>query len=54
MFNGMFALNIWYGAILCERGEVTVGDITAFLLYMIQLIFNFAVVSIVVGSVYKI
>lgn len=35
-------------------GEITVGDITAFLLYMIQLIFNFVIISFVVGNVFKI
>jgi ABC-type multidrug transport system fused ATPase/permease subunit len=36
----MFAMNaanavvIWYGSILVEDGKITVGDISAFLLYM--------------------
>ena len=53
MFNGVFALDIWYGATLAEKGEITVGNITAFLLYMIQLVFNFAIVAIVIGNVFK-
>ena len=52
--NGVNALIIYYGATLVKEGEISVGEITAFLLYMIQLIFNFWVVAMVVGNVYKI
>jgi ABC-type multidrug transport system fused ATPase/permease subunit len=43
---------IYYGAILVEDGEITIGDISAFLLYMIQLLFNFAIVAAVFGNVF--
>ena len=54
MMNAVNAMIIYYGAILNREGEISVGEITAFLLYMIQLIFNFAVIAIVIGNVYKI
>ena len=52
--NAANAAVIYYGAILVEDGEITVGDISAFLLYMFQLIFNFAILGMVVGNVFKI
>ena len=54
MMNAVNAMIIYYGAILNREGEISVGEITAFLLYMIQLIFNFAIIAIVIGNVYKI
>ena len=54
MMNGVNALIIYYGAILVKDGAISVGEITAFLLYMIQLLFNFAIIAMVVGNVYKI
>jgi len=39
---------------LVEDGEITVGDISAFLLYMFQLVFNFAILGMVFGNVFKI
>ena len=54
MMNGVNALIIYYGAVLAKEGDISVGEITAFLLYMIQLLFNFAVIAMVVGNVYKI
>lgn len=52
--NAANAAVIYYGAVLVENGEITVGDISAFLLYMFQLIFNFAILGMVVGNVFKI
>lgn len=52
--NAANAAVIYYGAVLVEDGEITVGDISAFLLYMFQLIFNFAIMGMVVGNVFKI
>ena len=54
MMNGVNALIIYFGAQQAKNGEISVGEITAFLLYMIQLLFNFAIVAMVVGNVYKI
>jgi len=45
---------IYYGSILHENGEITLGQITAFLLYMIQLIFNFLMLSGVFANLAKI
>ena len=52
--NGVMAGIIYYGSILNQRGEVSVGDITSFLLFMIQLIFNFAILAAVFGNVFKV
>lgn len=44
---------IYYGAVLNQQGELTIGNISSFLLYMIQLIFNFAIIGFVIGNVFK-
>jgi ATP-binding cassette, subfamily B, bacterial len=44
---------MYYAAVLKIDGKISVGDITAFLLYMIQLIANFVIVSLVIGNVSK-
>jgi ABC-type multidrug transport system fused ATPase/permease subunit len=44
---------IYYGCILYEAGEVTIGNISSFLLYMIFLIFDFALLAMVAGNVYQ-
>jgi len=45
---------IYYGSVLHEEGDITLGQITAFLLYMIQLIFNFLMMSGVFANLAKI
>ena len=52
--NTANAAIIYYGAVLHNDGELSIGDISAFLLYMIQLIMNFAIISIVFGNVFKV
>lgn len=52
--NLVMAGIIWYGSILYANKEITVGEISTFLLFMIQLILNFASIAHVVGNVYKI
>lgn len=52
--NGAIALVIYRGSIEVEQGIITIGAISAFLLYMIQLVMNFAVISMVIGNVYKV
>jgi len=54
MMNSATAAIIYYGAILHKTGDITVGEITAFLLYMIQMIFNFVIISFVIGNIYKV
>ena len=51
--NGAMAGIIYYGSVLCSTGDITVGDITSFLLYMIQLIFNFAIIAGVFTNIFK-
>lgn len=44
---------MYYGAIQYNEGKITVGEISSFLLYMISLIFNFAIVALVFGNIFK-
>lgn len=44
---------IYYGARLYADGVITVGSISSFLLYMIQLIFNFAIIAMVFSNIFK-
>lgn len=37
-----------------KRGELTIGAISAFLLYMIQIMFNFIIIALVFGNIFKI
>ena len=59
-FFTQFAINacmagiIYYSSILVAEGKLTVGEIAAFLLYMIQLIINFAVLALVIGAVFRV
>ena len=50
---GCMAGIIYYGAILHDNGQITIGQITSFLLYMVQLIFNFMIVAMVLGNIFK-
>ena len=52
--NACMAGIIYYSSILVNEGKLTVGEIAAFLLYMIQLIINFAVLALVIGAVFKV
>ena len=52
--NGAIAIVIYRRSIEVEQGIITIGAISAFLLYMIQLVMNFAVISMVIGNVYKV
>jgi len=52
--NGAIALVIYEGSIEVEQGLITIGAISAFLLYMLQLVMNFAIVAMVIGNVYKV
>ena len=51
--NGSNAVVIWYGAKLHQNGEISVGAISSFLLYMMQLVIAFIVVSYGFGNLYK-
>jgi ABC-type multidrug transport system fused ATPase/permease subunit len=41
------------GSILVKEGSLTIGEIMAFLLFMVQLISNFAVVAIAIVGFYS-
>lgn len=51
--NSAMAAIIYYGADLVDKGELNIGDISMYLLYMIQLIFNFLTIGMVIGNVFK-
>lgn len=50
VFGSMAAILI-VGAKLCEEGKLSVGEITAFLFYMMQILLNFMILASVLGSV---
>lgn len=50
VFGSMAAILV-LGAQLCKDGKLTVGDITAFLFYMMQILINFMILASVLGSV---
>lgn len=52
--NSVNASIIYYGSILYFDGDISLGGITSFLLYMIQLIFNFMMLAGVVANLVKI
>lgn len=52
--NSVNAAIIYYGSVLFFDGDITLGGITSFLLYMIQLIFNFMMLAGVVANLVKI
>ena len=52
MYGGM-ALIMYYGSYLCKEEEITVGAVSAFLLYMILLIFDFVIIGFVLMGFYK-
>lgn len=39
------------GGYLCKNGELTVGQITSYLFFMIELLINFMILASVLGSV---
>lgn len=53
LLNGMFAAIVVYGATLAKANEITIGQISSFLLYMIQLIMSFAVFTVVFNNLYQ-
>jgi len=52
--NSVNAAIIYYGSILYNQNEISLGSITSFLLYMIQLIFNFMMLAGVASNLSKI
>ena len=50
VFGSMAAI-FGVGARLCSENKLTVGEITAFLFYMIQILINFMLIASVLGSI---
>jgi len=48
---GSMCVIIYLGAYLQIRGEISLGSITSFLLYLMQLLINFMILSAVFGSI---
>jgi len=44
---------MYYGNKEFQKGLITVGELTAFLLYLILLIFNFIMIQYAIGSIAK-
>lgn len=53
VFGSMAAILV-LGAKLCEDGKLTIGEITSFLFYMMQILLNFMILASVLGSVMSI
>ena len=51
--NAVNAGIIYVGAILYNDGMISIGEITAFLLYMIMLIINFVTLGFVFANLFK-
>ena len=51
--NGCMGLIMWYGNMLVRDDEMTIGDISAFLLYMILLMFSFMIIGFSLTNVYR-
>lgn len=50
-FYGSIGSILLVGGLLCQKGQLTVGQITTFLFYMIQILINFMIISQVFGQV---
>ncbi|CDW80051.1 abc transporter b family protein [Stylonychia lemnae] len=51
---GSMAVIVGLGSKLYQDGEITIGEITAFLFYMMQILMNFMILASVLGSVMSI
>lgn len=45
---------VWYGTYLAKNDGLSVGAVSAFLLYMVQVIFIFVVMGFAVANLYKV
>lgn len=53
LFNGLNAVIVWYGSVLAKQDKITVGGLTSFMLFMVQLIFNFIAISFAINNLFK-
>ena len=53
ILNSAMAAIIYFGAVMALDGEITVGALSSFLLYMIFLIFQFLMIGYAVGSIFR-
>jgi ATP-binding cassette subfamily B protein len=51
---GSMAASLVLGAKLCEENKLSIGEITSFLFYMMQILINFMILASVLGSVMSI
>ena len=52
--QAIMGLVTYYGSVLFINGEIGIGGISAFLLYFINLLFNFIIVNFALERVYKV
>ena len=52
MYNCMGGI-MYYGSYLHQNGMISVGNITTFLLYMLQLVINLSIVAFVLGNIFR-
>jgi len=48
------ALIIYVASVLYERDEITIGVVTSFLFYQIMILFNFWILSYVIGNAFNV
>ena len=51
LLYGAMAAIIYVSSILYQDGNITIGEISSFMFYMLMLIFNFGMVAMVFGNV---
>lgn len=51
MLYGAMAAVVYVASILYQDGNITIGEISSFLFYMLMLVFNFGMVAMVLGNV---
>lgn len=51
MLYGAMAAVVYVASILYQDGNITIGEISSFLFYMLMLVFNFGMVAMVFGNV---
>lgn len=51
MLYGAMAAVVYVGSILYQDGNITIGELSSYLFYMIMLTFNFSMVAMVFGNI---
>ena len=51
MLYGAMAAVVYVSSILYQDGNISIGEISSFMFYMLMLVFNFGMVAMVFGNV---